>query len=158
MSLLRKHLQAEKDRHQAFVYPGNLAQEILGAGKAKKASVMDYADASLGQRSSLIRWLLGFGSLVAAAVIALVIYTHHVPAPTATNQQEAVANNNDDEQVPIAPNMTASLPDGQDLSIVPGDVGNLVPEYQSVTFPTVPSFSDTTNTDDDTTQTSQESA
>ena|SRR5438874_1945789 len=155
MSDLRKHLEAEKARHQGFVYPGNLAADLLGAAKAKPASVMDYADAALGRRSSVLKWMLGFGSLAAAAVVALFIYTHHVTAPVNPVGPE-VALNSKEEEIPIAPDQTASINDIEVQSIVPSDVDTLVPEYQSMTLPTVPSFSDLSTPSDENTQPSRE--
>ena len=153
MSDLRKHLQAEKERHHGFVYPGNLAADILGTAKARPASVMDYADSALRRRPSSWKWLLGFASLAAAAMIAVFVYMHQTPAPIITRQPEAVANN-DDEQIPLAPNTTASINDVSGVSIVPSDVDSLVPTYESMTVPSVPNFSDLSTTD--TTDTSQE--
>jgi hypothetical protein len=154
MSDLRKHLQAEKERHQAFVYPGNLAAEILGADKARPASVMDYADSALRRRSPVLMSVLGFGSLATAALLALAIFMHHPPS-TATLERPAAVANDDEEQAPIAPTSTASINDIEDQTIVPSGMESPVPQYQSMTFPTVPSFSDLSTTD--TTQTSQES-
>jgi len=156
MSDLRKHLQNERARHHGFVYTGNLAAEVLGAQKVKPASVMDYADSALRRRSPVWRWILGLGSLAAAALIAVFIYVHHEPLSPNSRTPEVAVNNNEDEQVPIAPDSTASINDLQTPSIVPSDVDSLVPTYESMTFPSVPSFSDL-STNDDSSQTSQES-
>jgi hypothetical protein len=154
MSDLRKHLQSEKERHQVFVYPGNLAAEILGAEKVRPASVMDYADSALRRRRSpLWVWILGFGSLAAAALLAVAIFMHRT-SPTATLERPAAMANEDEEQAPIAPTSTASINDIEGQTIVPSGMESPVPQYQSMTFPTVPSFSDLSTTD--TTQTSQE--
>jgi hypothetical protein len=158
MSNLRTHFEAEKARYRAFVYPGNLAAEILGADKAKPASVMDYADSALRRRPSVLRWVVGFASLAAAALFALFIYVHHPPTTVNPARPEAVANNSDQDQLLIAPDATASIDDVEmtDHSLVPSNVDTLVPQYQSMSLPTIPSMSDLSTTDG-TTKTPQES-
>jgi hypothetical protein len=156
MGDLRKHLQAEKERHDSFVYPGNLAAELLGAAKAKPASVMDYADSALRRRSSVWKWVVGFGSVAAAALVLLFLYIDHEPLNLT---QPPLANNDNqvDEDIPIAPDITASINDvSSDVPIAPSDIGTLLPEYQSMTFPTIPSVSDLSTTDTANTQPSQE--
>ena len=150
MSDLRKHLQAEKERYRGFVYPGNLAADILGAAKAKPASVMDYADASLRRRSPWLKWILGFGSLAAAALVIVVVYTHQVRPGTPVDQgYPAPVVNNDDEQIPLAPDTTASINDLEVPSMIPSDVDTLVPTYQSMSLPSIPSMSDLSITTDE---------
>ena len=157
MSDLRKHLQAEKERHRTFVYPGNLAADVLGAAKAKPASVLDYADSALRRRSPLLKWILGFGSLAAAALVTLFIYMHHPPAAVRPTPTEMATNDNsnDEEQIPLAPDTTASINDMQTPSMVPSDVDSLVPTFQSMSLPSIPSFSDLSTTDQTNTDTSQ---
>jgi hypothetical protein len=138
------------------VYPGNLAADILGAAKAKPASVMDYADASLRRRSPWVKWVLGLGALAAAAMVAVVVYTHQVPTPKSiamidpTNRPDT---NNDTEQVPLAPDATASINDVETQSITPSDMDSTVPTFQSMSFPSIPSFSDLSMTTDDSSDT-----
>jgi hypothetical protein len=139
MSKLRKHLQAEKERHHAMVYPGNLAQDILGAETAKKAPLMSYADPALRRRSSIFKLLLGFGSVgaVAAALMLLVrLTTTKTINPVLTNPPVAVV----EDDIPIALNTPEEMPD--DVPVALSSAGSITPEYESMASMSVPSLSD----------------
>src|SRR5256885_10641694 len=110
MSTLRIHLQAEKERHQAFAYPGNLAAEILGATQLKRASVMDYADAGLRRRPWLLRWVVGFGAVSAAAALMLFLWVHRTTvAPNFAELPKAPSV--EEDEIPLALTTPASMPE-----------------------------------------------
>lgn len=158
MSQLKQHLQAEKERHQCVVYPGNLAQEMLGATKANQASLMDYADASLRNRPSRLKWLIGLAGLSAmAAALLLVVWSNHnaTTTPFAKNDESINEPMNDtinetaeEPDAPIALSTTESMPD--DVPVMLSSAGSITPEYESMNFSAIPSFSDLSNTDDTT--------
>ena len=140
MSNLRKHLQSEKERHQGMVYPGNLAQELLGATKVREASVMDYADASLRKRMSLKWWIALAGLGAAAAVVALMLWMRPAPqSQIARESQPTIETVDDNEDFDIALNTTESMPDN--VPVILSSAGSITPEYQSMSFSSIPSFS-----------------
>jgi hypothetical protein len=158
MSDLRKHLEAEKKRYQEQRYPGDLANDLLGAPKAK---VIDYAGRGTQRPISIFKMLGVFGALAAAAMLALVVWMKPEPKTynIAIKSQPTIE---EEEEVSFAPQAAISMSDAlDDHSIVPSnledDPGSIVPEYQSVTFPSIPSFSDLSTTDD-TGQLNRESA
>ena len=140
MSNLRKHLQSEKERHHGMVYPGNLAQELLGATKVRQASMMDYADASLRKRRSLGWWIGLAGLGAAAALIVLVMRLRPASLPqVASESQPTIEAVDDTEDFDIALNTTESMPD--DVPVMLSSAGSITPEYQSMSFSSIPSFS-----------------
>jgi len=151
MSKLRKHLQAEKERHQAMVYPGNLAQDILGATTANKAPMMSYADPALRRRSSLLKLLLGLGSVGAvAATIVMFVWLHTTKVPTKIGQPTEFVNNDQEEQdIPIAMNTPEEMPG--DIPVALSSAGSITPEYESMASLSVPSLSDLSMNSVDTT-------
>jgi hypothetical protein len=153
MSRLRKHLQAETAQHQAAKYPGDLANDVLGAPRAR---VVDYAGRSTPRPISLFKLLGSLGALAAAAVLALVVWMKQEPsAPRNIALIQPVIEQ--EEAVPFAPQFAVSFSDDdEDQSIVPSDVGSIVPEYQSMSFPSIPSFSDPAESDE-TSQSTKES-
>jgi hypothetical protein len=151
MNSLRKHLEAERDAYQNVRYPGDLAREIL------PVPVIPY-----GHKHSLTRspWFLIASALAAAALIAIALpMWHRWMAPVGPT----IARYNDlgpyqsppDEQMPFVLDTTESMP--SDVPMIPTPPENMTPVYQSMSFPSVPSFSDPSTTNDDSTQTSQES-
>jgi hypothetical protein len=151
MSDLRKHLQAEKTRYQEIRYPGNLGQDLL------PQRVLEYRQREFWQ-SPL--WRVVGGLIAAAAVIAIAIPVWHKLSTPKIVYVSRPAEPEDQQQVPIAMDQTESMPDGTDeIQIAPTTTGGFVPEYQSMTFPTIPSFMDSNTTEpDNQTQQSKESA
>ena len=145
MSTLRIHLQSEKQRHQAFVYPGNLAAEILGASKVTKASIMDYADAGLRRRPWLLRWVVGLGAVCAAAALLLFLWVHRQPVGTGFREQPMAVNNTDEEQIPLALTNSVSIP--EDVPVTLSSAVSITPETSSMSFSSIPSFSDLSSSD-----------
>jgi hypothetical protein len=148
MSSLRKHLEAEQNAHQSVRYPGDLAKEIL------PMPVISY-----GQKRSVTRspWFLIVASLAAAALVAIALPVWHrlmTPVTNVAQVQPTYQPPQDDEEMPFVLDTTESMP--ADVPIVPTANETMTPDYQSMSFPSVPSFSDTSTTDDST-QTSQES-
>src|SRR5882724_7618587 len=116
MSPLRKHLQAEKAKHQAAKYPGDLANDVLGAPKAR---VVDYAGRGTHRPVSIFKILGSLGALAAAAVLALVVWLNHGPStkPNLAFNQPTI-----EEEVPFAPQFAVAISDDdEDHSIVPSD-------------------------------------
>jgi hypothetical protein len=152
MSRLRKHLEGERARHQAMVYPGNLVEDILGASTAKKAPMMSYADPALRRRSSIFKLLLGLGSVGAvAAALALFVWLHSTsPTKNIVQPIDTTAMNTDDEQdVPLALNTPEEMPD--DVPVALSSAGSITPEYESMASMSVPSLSDLSMSSTDTT-------
>src|SRR5437762_10785676 len=145
MSTLRIHLQSEKQRHQAFVYPGNLAAEILGASKVKKASIMDYADAGLRRRPWLLRWVVGLGAVSAAAALLLFLYVHRQPVGPGFTEQTVAVNNADEEQIPLALTSSVSIPEGVPVTLT--SAVSIAPDTSSMSLSSIPSFSDLSASD-----------
>src|SRR5262249_450657 len=132
--------------------------DVLGAPKAQ---VIDYAGRETRRPISIFKMLGAFGALAAAAMLALIVWMKP-DKPTyniAIKSQPAIE---EEEEISFAPQSAVSMLDAiDDHSIVPSnledDPGSIVPEYQSVTFPSIPSFSDLSTTDD-TGQLNRESA
>ena len=144
MSTLRIHLQAEQERHRSFVYPGNLAAELLGAAKVKKASIMDYADAGLRRRPWLLRWVVGLGAVCAAAALLLFLYVHRQPVGPGFTETVAV-NNADEDQIPLALTSSVSIPEGVPVTLT--SAVSIAPDTSSMSLSSIPSFSDLSSSD-----------
>src|SRR3954471_3077301 len=145
MSTLRIHLQAEQERHRSFVYPGNLAAEIIGANKVSKASMMDYADAGLRRRPWLLRWVVGLGAMAAAAALMLFLYVHRQPLGPGFRETPVAVNDADEEQMPLALTNSVSIPD--DVPVALTSAVSIAPETASMSFSSIPSFSDLLSSD-----------
>ena len=150
MSDLRKHLDAEKKQHQSRRYPGDLAQDVLGA---PKATVIDYAGRGAQRPISIFKMLGVFGALAAAAMLALIVWMKPEPRTYNIAIKSQPTIDEEEEDVSFAPQSAVSMSDAMDdHSIVPSnledDPGTIVPQYQSIVFPSMPSFSDPSTTDD----------
>jgi hypothetical protein len=145
MTSLRKHLEAEKERHSSFVYPGNLAAEILGATKVNKASVMDYADAGLRRRPWLLRWVVGLGAVSAAAALLLFLYVHRQPVGPGFSEQTVAVNSPDEDEIPLALTSSVSIP--EDVPVTLTSAVSIAPDTSSMSLSSIPSFSDLSSSD-----------
>src|SRR5207248_3241066 len=120
------------------------AAEILGATKVKKASIMDYADASLRRRPWLLRWVVGLGAVCAAAALLLFLFVHREPAVRQFAERPTVPTSNE-EEIPLALTTSASIP--EDVPVTLSSAVSIEPEMSSMSFSSIPSFSDLSSSD-----------
>ena len=148
MSNLRKHLQAEKDAYQSTRFPGNLADEIL------PRQVLEYRRPEIW-RDRL--WRIVGVAVAAAAMLAIAIPVwHKLQRRCRSSSAMRISRRSSRSRRCLWLSETESLPD-EPIETAPTETGGFIPEYQTMSFPTIPSFSDSPTTDQNN-QTSKESA
>lgn len=124
MSRLRKQIESSQAAYTPLKYPGDLAQDVLG------------------RRLPIARWLMIAAPLAAAAVVAIAVLrpTAIEPPPGAT----PVAIHS-----PVESTVVATTEEPSEASVDTGEMTTMVqlpddvifsPEYQSISFDSVPSF------------------
>src|SRR5262245_47758755 len=100
MSDLRKHLEAEREKHRAVKYPGDLGIDILVAAPAR---IVDYADRSAARAVSIFKIFGALGALAAAAVLALVVWFNNEQTLTKVVIQPTIETPQDTQEEEVAP-------------------------------------------------------
>ena len=140
MSDLRNNLDAAKREYRAARYPGNLAEELLGAPRRARPvlRITAFVGMASGIAAALIVWMMHKAVTESPSVGPAKVVAVHVapPATLATAKPTPSQTPDNDPAVPVA-SFPAQPTFPSDVPSVPSDIP-LVPSASMMDFPSMP--------------------